>query len=313
MFVGGTVVLAKRNRGGESTAWRQRRAAIWMTGIAMSAFVAVQAVENDVESTKAVIFAEPIVHAEPIVEVVVQATDKAEAKTRCQGADSLLALTEGEATTEADPNDAGAASEGHQSDTDVLVLQIEASHYRNLDQTSLVFRGDVVDLFTNNSDYQKDPVRLGWLRAPMTRDFESLRARIETYRSRILNEETPTEPVFSPHAPVLRIGAVEISSGHPCFDELERIFREVWDVEWSCVDCATYERKGDSIVRTRTRNGEKHQMEVPEHLLETLWECGPVWLDTSRLGCADPEFGTFEVDDDGSPASATEGNDADGS
>ena len=267
----------------------------------MPAFVAVKAVENDAERTTAATY------AEPTVEVVVQTADNAAAKAGCQGADSLLALTEGEATTEAEPNDAGAASDEPRAESDVLVLQIEQDYFRNLDQTSLVFRGDVVDLFTNHSGYQNDPVRLGWLRAPLSRDFESLRARIERYRTRILNEETSTEPEFIPHAPVLRIGAVEISSRQPCFNELERIFHEVWDVEWSCVDCATYEMKGDSIVRTRTSNGEKRHTEIPEHLLETRWECGRFWLDTSILGCADPEFGTFELRDDDPPASAIEG------
>ena len=294
------MALVKLCRGGESRVRRQRCTAAWLAGIAMSAFVAVEAVEDDAEVTTAV------VHVEPIAEVVVQAADNPEAKTECRGTDSLPTLTDEEGSTEGEPNEAEAASEAPQGDTDFLVLQIEASYYRNLDQTSLVFREDVVDLFTNNSGYQQDPVRLGWLRVPMSRDFEALRARIERYRAWILNEVTSAESEFIPHAPVLRIGAVEISSRHPCFNDLERIFREVWDVEWSCVDCATYERKGDSIVRTRTRNGETRRMEVPEHLLETSWECGPLGLDTSVLACADPEFGTFELGGDDPPASVTE-------
>ena len=35
-------------------------------------------------------------------------------------------------------------------------------------------------------------------------------------------------PVGVPHAPVSRIGAEETAWGHPLFDSLERIFREVW-------------------------------------------------------------------------------------
>ena len=297
---------AIRNHGGESTDRRWRRVAFWLAGIAMPAIVAVQAVAHESQRTTTAARAEPTQHVEQAVEAFVPVTESAEAMTECDVADSSSALAEVKAATEADPNDAAATSEGHQAETDVLILQVEASSYRNLDQTSLVFRADVVDLFTNHSGYQEDPVRLGWLRAPMSRDFESLRALIERYRALILNEEASIESEFIPHAPVLRIGALEISSRHPCFDDLERIFHDVWAVGWICVDCATYARKGDSIVRTRTRNGERRQMEVPALLLETLWECGPLGLDTSVLACADPEFGTFELGGDDPPASATE-------
>ena len=301
------MALVKLCRGGESRVRRQRCTAAWLAGIAMSASLAAQANENDPNRTSAEC------RTEAMVQMMGPASGEAGARARPQRVDPPPASNEVEAPVHAGQNEAEAASEGPRGDTDVLVLQIEASYYRHLDQTSLVFRGDVVDLVTNNSGYQKGPVRLGWLRAPMSRDFESLRARIERYRARILNEETPTEPEFIPHAPVLRIGAVEISSRHPCFSKLERIFPEVWDIEWYCVDCATYERKGNSIVRTRTRNGEKRQTEVPPHLLETLWECGPVGLDTSLMGCADPAFGTFEIDDHNPPASAIEGDGEDGS
>ena len=304
---------AIRNRGGESTTRRRRRAASWLVGIAMPGIVAVQALAHEAQGTATEIRAEATVHVEPAVEVFAPVTERVEAMTKCDVADSPSVFADVEATTGAELNDAAAASDGRQADTDVLVLQVEASHYRNLDQTSLVFRGDVVDLVTNHTGYQNGPFRLGWLRTPASREFESLRARIERYRALILSEETSTEPEFIPHAPVLRIGALEISSRHPCFDELERIFREVWDAEWSCVDCATYQRKGDSMVRTRTRNGETSRREVPQHLLETAWECGPLGLDTSVLACADPELGTFELRGDDPSASAVKGIGAEGS
>ena len=171
-----------RNRDGEST-WRRRRTvAAWLAGIAMPAFVAAQAVEDGAQGTTAAVY------AEPKVEVVVQTTDNATAMTECRGADSLSEFAAEEATIESDPNAAAVASDEPGAGTDVLVLQIKASHYRNLDQTSLVFREDVVDLVTNHTGYQNGPFRLGWLRTPMSRDFESLRARIERYRTLSLNE-----------------------------------------------------------------------------------------------------------------------------
>ena len=125
-----------RNRDGKSAGRRRRTAAAWLAGIAMPAFVAAQAVEDDANGTTAAIY------AEPRVEVVVQTTDNATAMTECPRADSQSAFAEEAATTEADPNDAASASDEPRAGTDVLVLQIEASHYRSLDQTSLVFSED---------------------------------------------------------------------------------------------------------------------------------------------------------------------------
>ena len=171
-----------------------------LAGIAMPAIVAVQALAHEAQSTAIEIRAEPTVHVEPAVAEFAPVTERAEAMTECDIAGSPSAFAEEAATTAVEPNETAAASEGRQADMDVLVLQIEASHYRNLDQTSLVFREDVVDLVTNHTGYQNGPFRLGWLRTPMSRDFELLRTRIGRYRALILSEETPTEPQFIPHA-----------------------------------------------------------------------------------------------------------------
>ena len=106
-----------RNRDGEST-WRRRRTvAAWLAGIAMPAFVAAQAVEDDANGTTAAGY------AEPKVESVVQTADNATARTECLRADSLSAFAEEAATTKADPNDAATASDEPQAGTDVPGVQ----------------------------------------------------------------------------------------------------------------------------------------------------------------------------------------------
>ena len=170
---------AIRNHGGEPTDRRWRRAASWLAGIAMPAIVAVQAVAHESQRTTTATRAEPTLHVEPAVEAFVPVTESAEAMTECDVADSPSALAEVKAATEAEPNDAAATSEGHQAETDVLILQVEASHYRDLDQTSLVFRADVVGMWSLGAGYIGPGVR-----RPRVRNLRARRRRSPRIRHR---------------------------------------------------------------------------------------------------------------------------------
>ena len=191
---------------------------------------------------------------------------------------------------------------------DFLIVQLTVSHSRNYDQISLVFREDVVDLVTNTSTYQEEPVRLGWLRNPMSEYFTVMRDRIEIYHAMLRDEVSVLElllndpdlapyahllkPEIVPHAPVLTINGEEVAHDHPYFDGLVTIFDEVWKKEWSCVDCVTYRAIGDRILRIRTGEGkERSEIAVPR----TVFDCFPVGDGGSRIECVDPEFGIFEI------------------
>ena len=64
-----------------------------------------------------------------------------------------------------------------------LVLQWEVSHSLNVDQTSLIFRQDTVELVTNTHSYQSgDEVRLGWFQSPMNADLERLQHEVRHCR-----------------------------------------------------------------------------------------------------------------------------------
>ena len=193
-------------------------------------------------------------------------------------------------------------------DENPLIFQLNVSHPRNHDQISLVFRNDIVDLVTNTSTYQQEPVRLGWLRNPMSDYFTVLRDRIEIYHAMLRDEVSVLEllqndpdlapyahllmPEVVPHAPVLTINGEEVAHDHPYFDGLEAIFDEVWKKNWSCVDCATYRAVGDRILRIRTGEGrERSEITYPRSLLD----CVPFGHDGSRIVCVDDEFGIFQI------------------
>ena len=189
-----------------------------------------------------------------------------------------------------------------------LIFQYSVSHHRNHDEISLVFREDVVDLVTNTSTYQPDPVRLGWLRNPMNTHFTLLRDRLRIYHAMFGNTVSVLElllndpdfapyahllaPEVVPHAPVLRLNDEEIAHDDAYFEGLVTIFDEIWEEEWSCVDCATYRAVGDVIVRTRTREGgERSELEVPASRVD----CISAGHGGSRIECVDPEFGIFDI------------------
>ena len=214
---------------------------------------------------------------------------------------------------ETDRNETAPPPEDTSEDEGPLIFQYSVSHHRNNDEISLVFRKEVVDLVTNTSTYQQDPVRLGWLRNPMTKHFTLLRDRLRIYHAMLGDTVSVLElllndpdlapyahlltPEVVPHAPVLRINDEEIEHDDAYFEGLVTIFDEVWKEVWSCVDCATYRAVGDVIVRTRTREGgERSETKIPA----SRFDCIPVGHGGSRIECVDPKFGIFEI-----PASDT--------
>lgn len=145
------------------------------------------------------------------------------------------------------------------------VLQYQVSHSRNVDQISLVFRQDTVQLVVNTDSWQEEtmPPRLGIFEASYNRELSRLKRELEYYHRYFANTvpllslmEVPDVPGFppmpDPHASRIFIGGEEVSSGHDHYKALFGIIRSAWDHPWSCVDCASYRMQGDSIVRTIT-------------------------------------------------------------
>lgn len=146
-----------------------------------------------------------------------------------------------------------------------VVLQYQVSHSRNVDQISLVFRQDTVQLVVNTDSWQEEtmPPRLGIFEASYNRELSRLKRELEYYRHHHTNTvplfslmEVPDVPGFppmpDPHASRIFIGGEEVSSRHDHYKDLFGIIRSAWDHPWSCVDCASYRMQGDSIVRTIT-------------------------------------------------------------
>ena len=227
-------------------------------------------------------------------------------EVRLAGGDSANAQDPVRKDTESD--DSVPPPEASPKDENPLIFQLNVSHHRNHDQISLVFREDVVDLVTNTSTYQEEPIRLGWLRNPMSEYFTILKKRIEIYHAMLRDQVSVLElllndpdlapyahflkPEIVPHAPVLTINGEEVAHDDPYFDGLVTIFDEVWKKEWSCVDCATYRAIGDRILRIRTGEGrERSEIEIPRRVSD----CFPVGHGGSRIECVDPEFGIFEI------------------
>lgn len=146
-----------------------------------------------------------------------------------------------------------------------MVLQYQVSHSRNVDQISLVFRQDTVQLVVNTDSWQKEtmPPRLGIFEASYNRELSRLKRELEHYHHYYTNTvsilslmELPDVPGFppmpDPHASRIFIGGEEVWSEHDHYEVLFGIIQSVWDHQWSCVECASYRIQGDSIVRTIT-------------------------------------------------------------
>ena len=195
-----------------------------------------------------------------------------------------------------------------------IVLQWQVSHSRNIDQISLIFRQDSVELVTNTSSYQKGKIiRLGWFKTSMNPELELIKEQIKEYYTQLKN----TVPISSliikdlripstvdPHAPILRINEKKVHRRHSYFNPTAKIIHEAWERKWICIECATYKKKKKNIIRT-TKNLQSKSQNKQERKEKTQWEetkqtlvkkllnCIP--KEKKKEECIDPQFGIFEI------------------
>ena len=189
-----------------------------------------------------------------------------------------------------------------------LVLQIEISHPRNVDQTSLIFREKTVEFVTNSfqvSSQQKSPkFLLGRFQATFNNDFKTLRKQIVSIRNNLIskNKKRATdskakknEPFqLVPHAPVIYIGgndtSLTIRENDTHFESLRGILFKIRDQNWECILCAKYKKRGKSITRTVEKENQKA---ISRTFSKEDLKC--VSLDGDRIECIDPQFGIFKL------------------
>lgn len=192
-----------------------------------------------------------------------------------------------------------------------LILQWEVAHFKNRDQISLIFRKDTVELVTNTSSWQKkqsNPL-LGRFGSPMTLKLKLFKRQITQSHIRLkqtvsmlsLIKDSRFRSLSSPHASIARINGKEIKRGHPYFEPLARIIRQVWQIEWICLECAMYQRKGNAILRTaQTGPGliinpkEKATKGIIEKTFSKK-ELSCISKTRGKMECVDPLFGIFEL------------------
>ena len=192
-----------------------------------------------------------------------------------------------------------------------LVLQYEVSHSRNLDQISLIFRRDSVELVVNTSSWQFDSSYRQNDKNPRLGRFESrLTPRLLVFKMQAqlayesLSQSVPLAslldlPPHSPdsHAPVLFLGGREIEESSPYFVPLARIIYRVWEsANWNCLECAIYKKRRNKIVRTVKRVSESKKSPQIEKKVFSEKELSCRESEYSvRIECMDPDFGTFEI------------------
>ena len=214
-----------------------------------------------------------------------------------------------------------------------VVLVYRVSHHRNTDEVSLVFRQDAVQLVVNTDFWQEEtmPRRLGVFEAGYNRELSRLKTRLEVYhdyhakyvsmRSLIDIPGFRSTPDPIPHAPRIFIGGKEVPSEHGHHEVLFGIIRSVWDHQWSCVHCAFYRIRGDSIMRTMkfsSADGKEHEsadeffgaseLEYHKKLVkippidrpqfyrdEESLDCVRTGKYGTKMECLDSRFGLFEL------------------
>ncbi len=191
-----------------------------------------------------------------------------------------------------------------------LVLQMKVSHPRNVDQVSLIFKENTVNLVNNvhqissNSKHRK-PIQLGQFQTGLTRDFKLFRRQIQAYKklldksqtrinkSQILRAIGSVKKV-TPHVPSIYIGGDgrvrEVKKGHPYFQPLKRILMKSMQKKYKCVSCATYDKKGKSIIRTVKEQGKSIQKRT---FSRKNLQCFQV--DKKKMECVDETYGIFEI------------------
>ena len=196
-------------------------------------------------------------------------------------------------------------------ETQLMVLQWTVSHLRNTDQISLIFKQGSVEMVTNTSSWQKDSPLLGRFSSRYTDHLTALKEQVGEYYT----EWTNTVPVSSliniegfpikeidPHAPVLSLAGEAVPKNHPYFEPLSNIIYSIWENKWSCIECASYQKKRNSIVRTVTsstlpegRRKTPTTKKVRKTFSKAQLECIPKEEGQDDIECVDPEFGIFEL------------------
>lgn len=196
-----------------------------------------------------------------------------------------------------------------------LVLQWEVSHPRNTDQISLIFKQNYVELVTNTSSYQRgETIRLGWFRIFNDLELELLKTQIDQYYIQLKNSVSLSSFIsqdlqifpntVDPHASILRINEKTVHSAHPYFRPAAEIIHTAWDKRWICVQCATYKKKKNTIIRT-VKTFQSEFNKTTGNKIERQWikkrqsfstkslNCIP--KGTGKVECIDPQFGIFKI------------------
>ena len=191
-----------------------------------------------------------------------------------------------------------------------LVLQQEVSHPRNTDQISIVFRQSTVELVVNTSSWQKENnnPRLGRFVSNLTPKLKQLKKQIEQFHTQLkqtvsvlsLIKDSRFQPPPSPHAPILRINKEEIKEGHSYFQPLARIIHQIWQVKWICLECTTYQRKGNTILRTLQSptlitNTKEPAIEKLKKRIFSKKKLNCIPKNKGKIECIDPHFGIFKI------------------
>ncbi len=192
-----------------------------------------------------------------------------------------------------------------------LVLQLDISHPRNVDQISLIFGKSSVGFVTNvfhtrpDSSNNTHPPTLGQFRTPIDESLALLQQKILAYRNMIEFRKNITDNFLQSsisqrgiHASVIRIGRngkiLEIGESHPQFTALKNIlYKEAYERQWNCLLCAEYKRKDNIIQRIVKR---KNYKSIVKNFSLRVLRCNPLGTENKKtIECVDEEFGIFEI------------------
>ena len=185
-----------------------------------------------------------------------------------------------------------------------LVLQYTVSHSRNTDQMSLIFRNKVVELVVNTSSWQKkDKARLGRFFSDATPQLNSLKEEVQQYQARVeqtvsvlsLIKDSRIKVSVDPHAPVLSLNGKEIKEKHTYFKPLSRIIHQVWQIKWTCLECATYKKKGNRVLRISQTISDGRVSGKTKKNFFSKKDLNCISRRSGKMKCVDPQFGIFEL------------------
>ena len=184
-----------------------------------------------------------------------------------------------------------------------LLFQFRVSHQRNVDHISLVFRGDKLQLITNTSSYQKSKTpSLGVFEINMNPDLKDLEQKLQAYYKELsstismldfINKEgIKLRKSIDPHAPIIQINEEKIEDDDIKFGQLMPIIQNIWEHKWECMECATYSKKENRIIRT-IKKPKQGEQEVVKTFSKQQLRCYD--KPDKQVECVDPQFGIFEI------------------